>query len=166
MRIFAKSPDCWCRKTPCDADRPRGCGKTSLAVETYRRLTESGLAGTEGNGTANDLAFDDLCLVELFPISDPILLAPAVLAALGVEGNKDQPAKRFSVLFTAAMLLVLDNCEHLVEHAARFVQTLLQGCPNLRDYHKSSGSVLLRKPSTQWHLCRPRSLTRCPTWWA
>ena len=113
---------------------PGGCGKTSLAVETCRRLAESGAATVKSDGSASDMMFDELCLVELFPISDPALVVPEVLATLGMESNHEQPPLEtlLRALAKRNALLVLDNCEHLVDEIASFVQVLLQGCPNLR----------------------------------
>ena len=83
---------------------------------------------------AGQLLVDELCLVELYPISEPNLLAQAALAALGSEVSEKQPALEalMDAVQSRNVLLVLDNCEHLVGDAARFVQTLLRGCPNLR----------------------------------
>jgi predicted ATPase len=113
---------------------PGGCGKTSLAVETCRWLAGADMAGAEAGAAAGQLLLDELCLVELYPISDPDLLAQAVLTALGSETSEQQPALEtlMSAIQGRRVLLVLDNCEHLVGDAARFVRTLLQGCPNLR----------------------------------
>ena len=113
---------------------PGGCGKTSLAVETCRWLASTDMAAAESGTRAPQLALDELCLVELYPISDPNLLAQAALAALGSEAGENQPAMEalMDAIQSRSVLLVLDNCEHLVDDAARFVQTLLQGCPNLQ----------------------------------
>ena len=113
---------------------PGGCGKTSLAVETCRWLAGSDMAVAEAGAEASQVLLDELCLVELYPISDPNLLAQAALAALGSEVSEKQPALEalMDAVQNRNVLLVLDNCEHLVGDAARFVQTLLYGCPNLR----------------------------------
>ncbi len=113
---------------------PGGCGKTSLAVETCRWLADIETPVVEDGAQAGPMPFDELCLVELYPISDPNLLAQTVLAALGNEVSDQQPALEtlLGAIQGRRVLLVFDNCEHLVGDAARFIQTLLQGCPNLR----------------------------------
>ncbi|MFN8468838.1 MAG: helix-turn-helix domain-containing protein [Caldilineaceae bacterium] len=117
---------------------PGGCGKTSLALEVCRYLVEPDSLGNVGDGddcgSANEPIFDVVCLVELFPVNDPNLLAQSVLAALGGESGKDQEATEvlLAAIQSRAVLLVLDNCEHMIDAAAHLVQTLLQGCRNLR----------------------------------
>ncbi|WIV59394.1 BTAD domain-containing putative transcriptional regulator [Amycolatopsis nalaikhensis] len=96
---------------------PGGTGKTRLAVE----------AAT----AAGDVAF-----VELAPHGGDGI-AGAVLAALGLRegsrGGPQDPAERLiSALRDRSVLLVLDNCEHVVDVAARLVARLLAACPGLR----------------------------------
>ena len=73
-------------------------------------------------------------LVELAGISEPELVSQAVAAALGVT---ERPGQRLvdtlvDVLGARQALLVLDNCEHLVEAVATLVNALLDRCPRLR----------------------------------
>lgn len=113
---------------------PGGCGKTSLAVETCRWLIGSEKRGAGGGAANANPLLDELCLVELYPLSDADLLAQAVLAGLGCEASEMQPTLEtlMGIVQDRNVLLVLDNCEHMVGDVARFVQTLLQGCPSLR----------------------------------
>ncbi len=97
-----------------------GSGKTRLALEVARDL-----AGAYPDG---------VWFVELAPLSDPDLVPQAVAGASGV---REQPGR--SLVDTLAdalrgrrMLLILDNCEHLVDAAARLVDKLLACCPGLR----------------------------------
>ncbi|MEU3287095.1 BTAD domain-containing putative transcriptional regulator [Streptomyces longwoodensis] len=106
---------------------PGGAGKTRLAVEAARARTE---AGGDGAGT-------DVCLVELAPLTDGARISYAVLTALGVrEGFRppvaDTTDRLLAALEDRALLLVLDNCEHLVEDAARLCALLLASCPGVR----------------------------------
>jgi transcriptional regulator with XRE-family HTH domain len=99
---------------------PGGCGKTRLALEIARARTE-----TDPGAVA---------VVELAALTDPGLIPETVRAALG---RRDKPGKQVietlrEVLASKPWFLVLDNCEHLVDAAARFVETLLQSCPDLR----------------------------------
>ncbi|NUR70241.1 MAG: AfsR/SARP family transcriptional regulator [Hamadaea sp.] len=107
---------------------PGGSGKTRLAVETAR-----GLLGAYPEG---------VWLIELASVTKPEDVAPAVVSALGARAR----ALRKDVFFDAAdpldrivavlaehrTLLVLDNCEHVIDAAARLVDELLAACPLLR----------------------------------
>jgi predicted ATPase/DNA-binding SARP family transcriptional activator len=102
---------------------PGGAGKTSLAVALAGRLA----AGHP----------DGVWLVELAALREPALLGEAVAAVLGLEevAGRDIPprAERLaSFLPDKAMLLVLDNCEHLVEACAGLARRLLEAAPRLR----------------------------------
>ena len=77
---------------------------------------------------------DGVWLVELAPLSERGLVAQEVANALGVQERPGEPLTDTLVeaLAAKAMLLVVDNCEHLVEEAARLVDTLLASCPHLK----------------------------------
>jgi hypothetical protein len=92
-----------------------GSGKTRLALEVTRDLV-----GAYPDG---------VWLVELAPISEGELVAKTVAEALGVSERPQEPLS--DVLRDRKMLLVLDNCEHLVDAAAQLVDTLLSACPRL-----------------------------------
>ena len=73
-------------------------------------------------------------LVELAPVADPLLVPLTVAAALGVH---EQPGRPMFVtlaehLAARHVLLILDNCEHLVPACAELSETLLRACPSLR----------------------------------
>jgi predicted ATPase/DNA-binding SARP family transcriptional activator/DNA-binding CsgD family transcriptional regulator len=97
-----------------------GSGKTRLALEVSRSLV-----GAHPDG---------VWLVELAPLSEGALVPQAVARALGVKEQPAQPltATLVEVLRTKQALLVLDNCEHLVEAVARLVDVLLDECPGVR----------------------------------
>ena len=97
-----------------------GCGKTRLALEVARELV-----GAYPDG---------VWLVELASFSDPTLTAQAVAQALAVREQPNRPILETlkDTLHSRKMLLVMDNCEHLVEAAARLVDALLGSCPRLR----------------------------------
>jgi predicted ATPase/DNA-binding SARP family transcriptional activator/DNA-binding CsgD family transcriptional regulator len=97
-----------------------GSGKTRFAMTVARRLVES--------------YPDGVWFVELASLSDGTLIPQAVAAALGVE---ERPGQRVISTLTRALyrkklLLILDNCEHLIEASAWLVETLLDSCPGLR----------------------------------
>jgi predicted ATPase/DNA-binding SARP family transcriptional activator len=97
-----------------------GSGKTRLALEVIRREARS--TSTEG------------VWVELAPVHDPSLIARAVLAAIGIRDESDCPPtdRLVRVIGERPFLLVLDNCEHLVDACATFADTLLRASPALR----------------------------------
>jgi len=97
---------------------PPGIGKTRLALEIARAL--------QGD-------FDDgVCLVTLAPIRDPALVAPAIVQALGLKANGEQPAIDLlkSYLSDKSLLLLLDNFEQVIA-AAPVVADLLDAGPQL-----------------------------------
>lgn len=114
---------------------PGGAGKTRLATETGRTLVEQ--------------SGDGIWLVELAPLGDATDVAPAVLSTLGaseyvdltppsslvpkhVRASRAATERLVEVIADRRILLVLDNCEHLVEEVAGLVDSLLAACPRLR----------------------------------
>jgi non-specific serine/threonine protein kinase len=99
---------------------PGGCGKTRLALAVAFEVVE----GFEGG----------VWLVELASLFDPNLVPQAVASTLGVREAQDRPLTETlsKHLGSTKMLLVLDNCEHLVEGCAALADVLLRACPNLR----------------------------------
>jgi non-specific serine/threonine protein kinase len=99
---------------------PGGSGKTRLAVEVARALVSR---------------FDDgVWLVELAQVEDPGLVPTAVAVVLGV---REQPGLSLADSLAAVMggrhvLLVLDNCEHVIDAAAGLCGTLLRAGDDLR----------------------------------
>jgi DNA-binding SARP family transcriptional activator len=97
-----------------------GCGKTRLALEVAREFIG---AYPEG-----------VWLVELAPLSEEALVAQALASVLGVPEQPDRSLTEALVDFMRAKraLLVMDNCEHLVDAVARLADTLLNSCSHLR----------------------------------
>jgi len=99
---------------------PGGCGKTRLALEVAGALVE-----TYPNGVWH---------VELALIRDAALLAGLVAGALGVVEQPDRLQRDTlrDFLRPREALLLLDNCEHLIDGCAALVTDLLSACPGLR----------------------------------
>jgi predicted ATPase/DNA-binding XRE family transcriptional regulator len=97
-----------------------GCGKTRLALEVARTVLER--------------YPDGVWLVELAPVADPTLVPHLVASAVGVHAGTDQTVT--GALTTALrnrhLLLVLDNCEHLLSACARMVDDLVRSCAYLQ----------------------------------
>ena len=118
-----------------------GVGKTRLAQEAASRM-----AGAWPDG---------VCFVDLAPLSDPGLVPHAVAAALDIREAPGRPllATLSDALGPRRLLLVLDNCEHLVEACAGLAGALLRACPDLRVLATSrealrvAGEVPYRVPS-------------------
>ncbi|MGH3086787.1 MAG: ATP-binding protein, partial [Rubrobacteraceae bacterium] len=97
-----------------------GSGKTRLAVEVARTL-----AGEYEGGA---------WMVELAEVADAGLLAQEIAGSVGVHEQQFRPLADTLVdeLRPREALLVLDNCEHLVDEVAPFVEKMLGECPRLR----------------------------------
>ncbi|QIZ37971.1 LuxR C-terminal-related transcriptional regulator [Saccharopolyspora sp. ASAGF58] len=96
-----------------------GAGKTRLAISVARGLRRS---------------FDDgAWLVELAELTKPDLLTLTVMRALDIPANKQEPLEDLVAhLGDERRLIVLDNCEHLIDSCAKLVRELLRACPHLR----------------------------------
>jgi predicted ATPase/DNA-binding SARP family transcriptional activator len=111
---------------------PAGVGKTRLVVEHLAEPHVTEPHPTQPHPTG-DLAGDGRWLVRLADLSQPELLAQAVLDALGLAEVTGAPRTTLVRALTARPgLLVLDNCEHLTEAAADLAVELLGRCPGLR----------------------------------
>jgi non-specific serine/threonine protein kinase len=118
-----------------------GCGKTRLALEVARSALER--------------YADGIWLVELAPVADPNLVTHLVATAVGVREAAGQTIT--SALTTSLRnrhpLLVLDNCEHLLDACARLVADLVSSCADLQVLATSrealglTGEVAWRVPS-------------------
>ena len=100
---------------------PGGCGKTRLALAIAVGVVDSFKDG-------------GVWWVELASLSDPTLVPQAVASTLNVREPPGRSLLEGLVehLEARKTLLVLDNCEHLVESCAAIANTLLRACPNLK----------------------------------
>jgi predicted ATPase/DNA-binding XRE family transcriptional regulator len=97
-----------------------GIGKTRTALHVA-----AGSIGRRAEG---------VWLVELAPLADPSLVAGAIASALGVAEQSDRPVldTLLQHLKHRRVVLVLDNCEHVIAEAARIAETILRACPGVR----------------------------------
>ena len=97
-----------------------GCGKSRLAIETARQML--------------DLFLDGIWFVAFAPLSDPTLVHQTIASALRVREDLGQSLLEAlcAYLHSKHLLLVFDNCEHLIGECAQAADTLLQACPQLR----------------------------------
>jgi predicted ATPase/DNA-binding CsgD family transcriptional regulator len=98
---------------------PGGVGKTRLALSVVTDVA--------------DRFADGAWFVDLVPVTDPSMIAPAIAAALGLgeqHGRSAEDSVR-NWLIERQTLLVLDNCEHLLDGVAALLERLLAGSPQL-----------------------------------
>jgi predicted ATPase/class 3 adenylate cyclase len=120
---------------------PGGMGKTSLAIQLGADVMAAYSQG--------------VWLTELAALSDPNLVAPTVLTVFGLreQPGRSPTATLIDYLHTREVLLILDNCEHLLEPSAQLAEALLQDCPHLRIVATSrqglgvAGEMVWRVPS-------------------
>lgn len=129
-----------------------GCGKTRLALQVAADLLED--------------YPDGVWFVDLSVLADSALVPSTVAVTLGIHEEPGRPALATlaEVLKPRTLLLILDNCEHLVGACAQLAETLLRTCPNLRILATSrealgiAGEVAWRVPSLS--LPQPHELTQ------
>ncbi|MEA2917967.1 MAG: hypothetical protein QOJ15_10048, partial [Bradyrhizobium sp.] len=119
---------------------PGGIGKTRLALEVARSLFPS----FQG----------DVRLAELVSLSDPALVPTAVAGVLGLKlgGNEISAESVARAIGSQKLLLVLDNCEHVIDASARLAETVVRMCPRTtilatsREILKIEGECVYRVP--------------------
>ena len=120
-----------------------GIGKTRCALHVAAHIT--------------DTFADGAWLVELAPIADASLVASTIAQALGVRLLANQPPLDtvVSYLKRKKVLLVLDNCEHVVDEARNVATAILRACPDVRILATSrealhiAGETVYRMPSLE-----------------
>ncbi|WP_222851660.1 ATP-binding protein [Phytoactinopolyspora mesophila] len=135
------------------------------AVSAHREVTAVGPGGVGKTrlalAVAADLAgafTDGVWFVDLVPVTDPTMVGSAVAAALGV-GEQQGRSIDDSVVATLAgrrVLLVLDNCEHLSDGVAPFVERLLARCADVSVLTTSRARLMV--PFEQVYPVPPLSL--------
>jgi predicted ATPase/class 3 adenylate cyclase len=96
-----------------------GIGKTRLAIELATEVLEE---------------FGYVWLAELAPVSDPDLVAQTLMTAIDVreQAGRSPTEALIDYFGSKSALVILDNCEHLVEACATLAESLLQASPNLK----------------------------------
>lgn len=120
---------------------PPGVGKTRLSLEVARAARADFLDGS--------------FFLALAPLEDAALIAPLIVQTLGYGEAKNLPAIRqlLDGIGEKQILLVLDNCEHLIEEVAMLVSDLLSACPRLKILVTSREA--LRVPGEWVHAVTP-----------
>jgi len=121
--------------------RQRRLDDAARLLETSRLITLTGVGGVGKTRLALRLAArlaptfpDGAWIADLAPLADPGLLDRTVAQALGIRDQSARPCPDILIehLSDSGTLLVLDNCEHLVNAAATLVTALLRAVPGLR----------------------------------
>jgi len=97
---------------------PGGSGKTTVAVGVADTL-----AGSYAHG---------VCFVDLASVTEQRLVASALASALGVAPLAEDPLPDvLAYLSKQSLLIILDNCEHVIEESARLAERVLRGAPQV-----------------------------------
>ena len=111
-------------------------------IRTHRLVTLTGSGGVgktrislQVGGKVWEEYVDGVWLAELAPLGDPELLPQSVASVFGIVTQS--PTTSYTQLIlnflrTKTALLILDNCEHLLDASARFADALLKHCPQLK----------------------------------
>ena len=106
---------------------PGGIGKTTVALAAARKLIEAHEHGAT--------------FVDLAPVVDPRLVPSALADALGAEiGSEHSIRGLIAALKDKPMLLVLDNCEHVIEAAAALAVEVLNAAPGVEHFWRPAAS--------------------------
>jgi non-specific serine/threonine protein kinase len=113
-----------------------GCGKSRLSLEVAARL--------------GDVAPDGAWLVELASLADPARLAASANTALSVPNDATGDATTALLAFVREkrLLLIFDNCEHLLDACAELAGRLLAACPSVRLLATSREALRIEGEST------------------
>ena len=120
---------------------PGGTGKTRLSLQIAANQL--------------DQFKDGVWVVELAPISDPAFIISTITAVFEIREAQGTPLINLLIDYLRAkeLLLVLDNCEHLIEASAKIADQLLHACPKLKIVSSSrealgiNGETVYRVPS-------------------
>jgi predicted ATPase/DNA-binding XRE family transcriptional regulator len=112
-----------------------GIGKTRLAVRVAEVSVDSFAGG--------------VAFVDLAPLRDSAAVVSAIGAQVGVKESGDRSARDLLIeeLADKQMLLIVDNCEHLVSAVASLIQALIGSCPDIRII--ATSRELLKVPGEQ-----------------
>lgn len=115
-------------------------GALREAVRAHRHVTALGAGGVGKTRLALTVAADltreftgGAWFVDLVPVTDPAMIGAAVARALGLgeQQGRSLDDSVLAALGERRVLLVLDNCEHVRDGAAPFIERLLANCPNV-----------------------------------
>lgn len=142
--------------------REKEMGEISGLLDSHALVTLLGPGGTGKTRLSLQVGADRLeqypdgvWLIELAPISDPALIAQTIASVIGVreETGKTLTQTLSEHLKSRTVLLILDNCEHLISDCASLVNSLMLACPHLhilassREGFNIPGETIYRVPT-------------------
>jgi predicted ATPase len=142
--------------------REKEFGEILVLLKNHRLVTLNGSGGTGKTRLALQVAAeisgrypDGVWLVELAPLTNPAAVYQAIASVLGLREriNRENSHLLIQFLHGKHLLLVLDNCEHLLDACAWLANELLQACPKLtllitsREALGIAGETAYRVPS-------------------
>jgi predicted ATPase len=137
-------------------------GEIKQALNAYRLVTLIGSGGAGKSRLSLQVGMESLqqfsegvWLVELAPVTDPALVAQTLLSSFNLREDSHRSTVEVLIdyLRSKTLLIVLDNCEHLIQACAQITGTLLHACPKLRILASSreplgiEGEMTYRVPS-------------------
>src|SRR5215204_2100171 len=142
--------------------REKELAEIKQAISEHRLVTLTGSGGAGKSRLSLQVGTECLhqfsegvWLAELAPVTDPALIPQTLFSIFNLRESSHRNALEILIdyLRSKTLLLVLDNCEHLIEACAQISETLLQACPKLKILASSrealgiAGEVAYRVPS-------------------
>jgi predicted ATPase/class 3 adenylate cyclase len=140
--------------------REKEMAEVKQALAEHRLVTLTGSGGAGKTRLSLQVAADSLdqfpsgiWFVELAPLTDPDLIPQTILTATGIQTQQGKSALDGLIDFLRekTSLLILDNCEHLIEACAKIADTLLNAAPNIKIL-ASSREALGIKGEQSWRV--------------
>jgi predicted ATPase/class 3 adenylate cyclase len=141
LRSLEATPNNLAQQLNSFVGRAREVAEVKAMLDANRLVTLLGMGGigksrlsVQLGAEVMDSFADGVWLVELAPLSDPQLVPQAVASVLGVKEEAGRPVVDALVKFVRdrELLVILDNCEHLVQACAELAKQLLQAGPHLK----------------------------------
>ncbi|HKY54616.1 MAG TPA: adenylate/guanylate cyclase domain-containing protein, partial [Anaerolineales bacterium] len=140
--------------------REKEMAEITQSISGHRLLTLTGSGGTGKTRLSLQVAAelldqfrDGVWFIELAPLTNPDLIPQTILSTLGVREQQDKTAIQTLITYLQGnnLLLVFDNCEHLVEACAQLVDTMLNQAQTLKILATSREPLGVRGEVT-WHV--------------
>ena len=140
--------------------REKEMNEIKQAINKHRLVTLTGSGGTgktrlslQVSAELLDQFLDGVWFIELAPLTNPDLIPQTILSTLGVKEQQDKTAIQTLITYLQGnnLLLVFDNCEHLVEACAQLVDTMLNQAQTLKILATSREPLGVRGEVT-WHV--------------
>jgi predicted ATPase/class 3 adenylate cyclase len=141
LRSLEATPNNLAQQLNSFVGREREAAEVKAMLASNRLVTLLGMGGIGKSRLSVQLGAevmdeyeDGVWLIELAPLSDPQLVAQAVASVLGVKEEAGRPVIEALVKFVRdrQLLIILDNCEHVVRACAELAKQLLQAGPRLK----------------------------------